>query len=154
MVSGMLTAIQDFVRDSFEGSAKGNGGGIDSLRLGDLLLWCEEGPFAFLAAVIRGNPPESLHAVLRETLTRIHEQLRVPLEEFQGDSATLGDLAVHLEDCLQQQERPTKRSCRRGCGRCRLCSWLSAVSGWPGGKWKSIASTPMSNACVTNPAWS
>ena len=63
LVSGMLTAIQDFVRDSFEGAQKDGGGGIDSLRLGDLLLWCEEGPFAFLAAVIRGNPPESLHTV-------------------------------------------------------------------------------------------
>src|SRR6478752_8375088 len=37
MVSGMLTAIQDFVRDSFT-QAK-DGGGIDTLRLGDLLLW-------------------------------------------------------------------------------------------------------------------
>ena len=102
----MLTAIQDFVRDSFEGTHKDGGGGIDTLRLGDLLLWCEEGPFAFLAAVIRGNPPESLHTVLRETLTHIHDQFRSPLEEFQGDAATLGDLVTPLESCLQQRERP------------------------------------------------
>lgn len=105
MVSGMLTAIQDFVRDSFEG-AGGGGGGIDSLRLGDLLLWCEEGPFAFLAAVIRGNPPETLRGVLRETLTRIHEDLRVPLDEFDGDTTPLGDLRTPLEACLQQREQP------------------------------------------------
>ena len=90
LVSGMLSAIQDFVRDSFEGSNKSEGGGIDTLRLGDLLLWCEEGPFAFLAAVIRGNPPESLHAALRETLTDIHDQFQAPLEEFEGDSADSG----------------------------------------------------------------
>ena len=106
LVSGMLSAIQDFVRDSFEGTKKDGGGGIDTLRLGDLLLWCEEGPFAFLAAVIRGNPPESLHATLRETLTQIHDQFRNPLEEFQGDDATLGDLATPLKACLQQRERP------------------------------------------------
>ena len=106
LVSGMLTAIQDFVRDSFEGPNKGEGGGIDTLRLGDVLLWCEEGPFAFLAAVIRGNPPESLHAALRETLTDIHEQFRSSLEEFQGDSETLGDLVTPLRRDLQQQERP------------------------------------------------
>jgi outer membrane protein OmpA-like peptidoglycan-associated protein len=105
LVSGMLTAIQDFVRDSFEGTDKGGGGGIDTLRLGDMLLWCEEGPFAFLAAVIRGNPPESLHAVLRETLTHIHDQFRSSLEEFEGDSATLGDLITPLQRNLQQQER-------------------------------------------------
>ncbi len=106
LVSGMLTAIQDFVRDSFEGTNKNGGGGIDTLRLGDVLLWCEEGPFAFLAAVIRGNPPESLHAALRETLTHIHDQFRSSLEEFQGDDAGLGDLVAPLETCLQQQEQP------------------------------------------------
>ena len=105
LVSGMLSAIQDFVRDSFEGTNKG-GGGIDTLRLGDVLLWCEEGPFAFLAAVIRGNPPESLHAALRETLTNIHDQYRSQLEEFEGDSASLGDLITPLQRDLQQQERP------------------------------------------------
>jgi len=109
LVSGMLSAIQDFVRDSFEGSNKSGGGGIDTLRLGDVLLWCEEGPFAFLAAVIRGNPPESLHAALRETLTGIHEQFRAPLEEFEGDSATLGDLVTPLQRDLQQQERPREK---------------------------------------------
>ena len=106
LVSGMLAAIQDFVRDSFEGNQKDGAGGIDTLRLGDLLLWCEEGPFAFLAAVIRGNPPESLHRELRESLSQIHDQFRNPLEEFQGDSGTLGDLATPLENCLKEKERP------------------------------------------------
>jgi outer membrane protein OmpA-like peptidoglycan-associated protein len=111
LVSGMLSAIQDFVRDSFEGTDKngGGGGGIDTLRLGDVLLWCEEGPFAFLAAVIRGNPPESLHAALRETLTGIHDQYRSQLEEFEGDSETLGDLVTPLQRDLQQQERPREK---------------------------------------------
>ncbi len=118
LVSGMLTAIQDFVRDSFEGATGGSEGGIDSLRLGDLLLWCEGGPFAFLAAVIRGNPPDSLHAALRETLTRIHEDLRIPLEEFEGDTAPLGDLATPLEGCLQQREQPQET---------RLSPWLWAL---------------------------
>ncbi|MGB8538038.1 MAG: OmpA family protein [Acidobacteriaceae bacterium] len=118
LVSGMLSAIQDFVRDSFEGTNKSGGSGIDTLRLGDLLLWCEEGPFAFLAAVIRGNPPESLHAVLRETLTNIHDQYRSSLEEFQGDSATLGDLATPLALDLQQQERPRET---------KLSPWLWGI---------------------------
>ena len=116
MVSGMLTAIRDFVSDSFEGGSKG--GAIDALRLGDLLLWCEESPFAFLAAVIRGNPPESLRADLREALTRIHEDLRIPLEEFDGDSSALGDLVTSLEGCLKQQEQPPPE---------RISPWLWAT---------------------------
>ena len=103
LVSGMLSAIQDFVRDSFDESALG---GIDSLRLGEFLLWCEEGSLAFLAAVIRGNPPESLHEVLREALDKIHEEHRTALENFDGDVAAFGDLRARLERCLERQEKP------------------------------------------------
>jgi OOP family OmpA-OmpF porin len=110
LVSGMLTAIQDFVRDSFGESGQASARSIDSLRLGDLTLWCEEGPFAFLAAVIRGNPPEALHTLLRDTLARIHEELRGPLQAFDGDTAPLGDLATRLELCLQQQEQPPDKA--------------------------------------------
>jgi OOP family OmpA-OmpF porin len=106
LVSGMLSAIQDFVRDSFDESALG---GIDSLRLGEFLLWCEEGPLAFLAAVIRGNPPESLHGVLRATLDAIHAENRTALENFDGDFAAFVDVRAHLERCLAQQEKPTDR---------------------------------------------
>lgn len=115
MVSGMLSAIQDFVRDSFSDAEGGRGSGIDSLRLGDLTIWCEEGPSAFLAAVIRGNPPESLHTQLRETLGHIHEDLHGPLEQFEGDSSVLGDLSTRLGACLQQQEQPKEE---------RLSRWL------------------------------
>jgi outer membrane protein OmpA-like peptidoglycan-associated protein len=129
LVSGMLTAIQDFVRDSFEGSHKHGSGGIDTLRLGDLLLWCEEGPSAFLAAVIRGNPPESLHKELRESLGHIHDQFRNPLDEFQGDSATLGDIATPLENCLQQKERPPETQLSPWLWRIPL-AFLLVIGAW------------------------
>ena len=109
LVSGMLTAIQDFVRDSFTSPGDSGGGGLDSVRLGDLLVWCEEGPYAFLAAVIRGNPPESLHGVMHETLSRLHEELRSPLQEYNGDSSALGDLSTRLELCLKTQEQPPEK---------------------------------------------
>src|SRR5207247_2929733 len=50
LVSSMLVAIQDFVRDSFSGAEQQ---GLDTVRLGELWLWCEPGPFATLVAVIR-----------------------------------------------------------------------------------------------------
>jgi OOP family OmpA-OmpF porin len=117
MVSGMLTAIQDFARDSFS-QPKGDKSGIDSLRLGDLLIWCEEGPFALLAAVIRGNPPDALRASLREALLSVHRDLRQPLEEFNGDSSALGNLSSRLQGCLQQQEQPPEK---------KLSPWLWAL---------------------------
>jgi OOP family OmpA-OmpF porin len=103
LISGMLSAIQDFVRDSFDESALG---GIDTLRLGEFLLWCEEGPLAFLAAVIRGNPPERLHGLLRATLDTIHAENRTALECFEGDVTAFADVRSSLEQCLERQEKP------------------------------------------------
>lgn len=104
LVSSMLTAIQDFVRDSFQGSEKQ---AVDTLRLGDLRLWCEAGPLAMLVAVIRGNPPEDLRGKLRDVLARIHDERRQTLETFDGDTSGLPDIEAHLADCaaLRQEGR-------------------------------------------------
>ena len=118
LVSAMLTAIQDFVRDSFDDPSAGDGGAIDSLRLGDLLLWCEAGPQAYLAAVIRGSPPEALRMTLRDTLAAIHEDLGGALADYDGDDASLGDLASRLAPCIKQQVQPRER---------RLSVWLWAI---------------------------
>lgn len=113
LVSGMLTAIQDFVADSF--SEDGSSDAVDSLRLGDLLLWCEAGPQAYLAAVIRGTPPETLRDTMRETLHRLHHDLRGALDDYNGDNEKLGDLASRLDPCLAEQVKPPER---------RLTMWL------------------------------
>src|SRR5271169_5515383 len=46
LISAMLSAIQDFVRDSFH---SGPGEGIERLNVGDLDVWVVAGPFAILA---------------------------------------------------------------------------------------------------------
>ena len=104
LVSGMLTAIQDFVKDSLD-SESSDTQAIDSMRLGDLLIWCEPGPQAYLAAVIRGTPPETLRDTLRESLSDLHHEMRKELEDYDGDSAKLGDLSLRLEPCLKQQKK-------------------------------------------------
>src|SRR5215468_9334471 len=119
LVSGMLTAIQDFVRDSFDDPAGGDSGAIDSLRLGDLLLWCEAGLQAYLAAVIRGTPPETLRTTLRETLASIHEELHGALADYDGDNAPLGDLSLRLQPCIKEQIQKGKR---------RASLWLWALA--------------------------
>ncbi|WP_077002781.1 OmpA family protein [Variovorax sp. KK3] len=117
LVSAMLSAIQDFVRDSFDestggASGEGSGGGgrsIDSLRLGDLLLWCEEGPSAFLAAVIHGNPPPQLRARLAETLGAVHDRSGVALQEFEGDTDPFEETTEQLRPCLLSQAPERQR---------------------------------------------
>lgn len=45
MVSGMLTAIRDFVADSFSVE---EGEGLESILVGELNVWIEHGPEAIL----------------------------------------------------------------------------------------------------------
>ncbi|GJL59748.1 MAG: hypothetical protein NPIRA03_26050 [Nitrospirales bacterium] len=99
-ISGMLTAIQDFVRDSFQ---QGQDEGLESLRIGDLTVWIEQGAKAILATVIRGTPPVKLRDVLQNTLESIHTQYSDSLQNFQGDGAVFLETRPHLEDCLQAQ---------------------------------------------------
>jgi outer membrane protein OmpA-like peptidoglycan-associated protein len=106
LVSSMLSAIQDFVRDSFSG---GGGEGVDTMRLGELLLWSEPGPFASLVAVIRGNPPESLHNTLREVLTRIHAEHGRALEKFDGDSSPFLDVEAQLAELVRLRQEADQR---------------------------------------------
>ncbi len=117
LVSSMLVAIQDFVRDSFSGAEQG----LDSLRLGELRLWSEPGPFATLVAVIRGDPPEGLHDTLRNALSRIHAERHHALESFNGDSAGFGDVEAQLRELVALGEQEAPRFTR---GRVILLGWL------------------------------
>ncbi|PWT93439.1 MAG: flagellar motor protein MotB [Blastocatellia bacterium] len=98
MVSGMLTAIQDFVHDSFS-TAKGDE--LQTLQVGELTVWVERGPLAVLAGVIRGNAPHELREVFQQTLERIHLQFGTALSEFKGDASPFDSTRSLLEDCLQ-----------------------------------------------------
>jgi OOP family OmpA-OmpF porin len=118
LVSSMLVAIQDFMRDSFSGAEQG----LDSLQLGQLRLWSEPGPFATLVAVIRGNPPEELHETLRSVLARIHAERHQALESFAGDSSGFADVEAHLTECAALRQR-APHAARTGF------PWLVALAG-------------------------
>ena len=107
LVSSMLVAIQDFVRDSFSGAEHQ---GVDSVQLGELRLWSEPGPFALLVAVIRGDPPEGLHETMRNTLSRIHAERFHALEGFDGDSDGLGDVEARLRELVALGEHAAPRT--------------------------------------------
>ena len=84
MVSGMLTAIRDFVRDSFHVAEDE---GLQTLKVGDLSVWIEQGPHALLAVVVRGTAPPSLRTTLQQALEAVHAQYSDLLESFDGDTA-------------------------------------------------------------------
>lgn len=102
IVSGMLTAIQDFVRDSFR---TGPTDDLHALEVGDLKVWVESGPKASLAAVIRGTPPLDLRESLQLSLERIHEGRAQSLREFSGDTAPFELCQPELQACLLEAQK-------------------------------------------------
>jgi len=111
LISGMMTAIRDFVGDSF--AAEREVGGLTSFKVGELEVHVEPGPQAILAAVVRGPAPQPLLERLRETIESIHLRFAGALVAFHGDTAPfepskdlLDDL---LETVLQNDPRIIKR---------------------------------------------
>lgn len=69
-IAGMLTALGDFVGDSVGGEE--GGGTLESVRVGEHVVWMLHGPRANLACFTRGVPPPSLHGLLEQRLEEIH----------------------------------------------------------------------------------
>jgi OOP family OmpA-OmpF porin len=94
----MLTAIRDFVQDSFSVQ---KGDSLDTLQFGELTLWVEQGSQAILAGVIQGNAPQKLRLVFQDTLARIHVEQSRALDAFDGDITPFAATKQELEACLQ-----------------------------------------------------
>ena len=98
LISGMLTAIRDFVADSF--SPERDAGGLRQFSVGELTVMVEQGPRAMIAAVVRGQAPDTLLTKLQDTVETIHLQFFAPLADFDGDTAPLAGVRPLLEECL------------------------------------------------------
>jgi OmpA family protein len=105
-VSAMLTAIQDFVRDSFRVSSDDS---LDALRVGDLSVVIERGPYAVVAAVVRGTAPPAVRGMFEEAAETVHRQLGTELRSFAGDATPFAPTRPILEACLVSEMRPATR---------------------------------------------
>lgn len=99
LVSGMLTAIQDFVSDSFKTGDEA----LEGIEFGELRLWIERGPGVALAALVRGTPPNDLKVQMAESLEEICVRFGDRIEAFTGDPTILEPIRPLLEECLQWQ---------------------------------------------------
>jgi len=106
MVSGMLTAIRDFARDSFKVA---DGETLDRLQIGELSVWIEQGPHAIIAAVIRGNAPPELRVTMQEALEHVHARFGETLVGFKGDTSPFDAARPALDTCLQSRYRGRER---------------------------------------------
>ena len=109
LVSGMLNAIQSFVKDSFSVTGSET---LNLLEVGDLTVWIEQSPDLILAAVIRGIVPKELGIIFQNTLEEIQLLKSKYLDTFNGDTTPFIDTEEQLNNCLRyklkEQKSPKK----------------------------------------------
>jgi len=101
LISGMLTAVQDFARDAF--SSDSDSSSLNSLKMDEYTIYIVRGPMAYLACMVRGTPPGDFLDKLNETLELIMAECVDLFEDFRGDSAPFAISEKYLRDCLIQK---------------------------------------------------
>ncbi|MBL4631401.1 MAG: OmpA family protein [Paraglaciecola sp.] len=138
MVSSMLTAINDFVSDSFTSHIDSNEQNLDVVRTNDFTLLLKKGPKASVVAAITGNMPQGVANQLQKTLEEIHKLYNKELDDFNGDSVPFNNSEHQLRDCLMSELKPETNSDKHpwmawtlvlllltGCGFLLLKRWQS-----------------------------
>ncbi|HKW42986.1 MAG TPA: DUF5915 domain-containing protein, partial [Thermoplasmata archaeon] len=79
--SGMLTVVQDFVKDSFRSRTRI---GMKRLDFGDSKILIERSPHTFLATVLVGQEPKFLPLYMLQVLKEVEDRYGVVLEKWTG----------------------------------------------------------------------
>ena len=79
--SGMLTVVQDFVKDSFRARTRV---GMKRLDFGDSKILIERSPHAFLATVVVGREPRLLPLYMLQVLKEVEDRYGNVLERWTG----------------------------------------------------------------------
>ncbi len=79
--SGMLTVVQDFVKDSFKSRTRV---GMKRLDFGDSKILIERSPHTFLATVLVGHEPKLLPLYMLQVLKEVEDRYGTVLEKWSG----------------------------------------------------------------------
>ena len=107
LVSGMLTAIQAFVQDTFNTP---RGQTLNTLEVGECRVLIEQSSQAILACVVRGTAPGYLRAQVQQTLESIQLDYADAFAAFDGNPSSFDATHDRLMECVQTQyETPRTR---------------------------------------------
>jgi OOP family OmpA-OmpF porin len=106
LVSAMLTAIQDFVKDTLGGRA---GDAIETIEAGEFVIWIQQSPQLILAALIRGAPPKALKGVFESVLQNICSAHAEDLVQFNGDVSPFRSCQKELAVCFLGKGKKAQR---------------------------------------------
>jgi parallel beta-helix repeat protein len=100
-VSSMLTAIKDFVGDSFkDDDEEEEERTLQELKHGELWILVEYGEKIYLALVSRGRVPESVRIRMRGMIRKTEEDYKDILADWDGDEEKVEDMAELIKPLL------------------------------------------------------
>lgn len=104
LISGMLTAVRDFTRDSFgDGTTEEE---LDEIQYGDERIIIEGGTAAYVAAAVQGVEPPGFRTALSDFIAEQHLYYGEELRNFDGDLDGLPDFNAELND-FRERFAPT-----------------------------------------------
>jgi hypothetical protein len=103
IMSSMLTAINDFVKDSFQTS-----GNLGSIDYGENQVILERGKYTILASVVYGEANRNLRSRMGRALTKMEDEFGSILKNWDGDVDSLSDSLKHLEPVMALSKSVTK----------------------------------------------
>ncbi len=106
MVSAMLTAIQDFVQDSFSQDKDSN---LSSLQMAELSVIIERNDIAYVACIVRGTPPSNFRTSLQDAFDMMLIEYAKPLADFSGDSSPFLTASRYLQPLLLSRTEEIKK---------------------------------------------
>jgi hypothetical protein len=94
----MLSAVDDFVKDSFVAEGEQVDEGLDKLEYGDMQILIERGNYVFLAVVISGYEQDYLRKEMRRVIERIETRYADVISKWDGDMAGLMGINDYLNE--------------------------------------------------------
>ena len=103
IMSSMLTAINDFVKDSFQTS-----GNLGSIDYGENQIILERGKHTILASVVYGEANRDLRSRMGRALTKIESEHSSKLRSWDGDVDSLSACVDYLQPVMDLSKSVTK----------------------------------------------
>jgi OOP family OmpA-OmpF porin len=112
VVSAMFTAVQEFVKDSFQQGEVG----LKKLEIGDKNVVIEKGQSAYLAMIYSGWPSKDVMEGLTMLLRDVEERFKGRIEKWNGTMKALKGVEQMLQAYMTSAYKPGSWTVEEGEG--------------------------------------
>ncbi|MFC3122301.1 OmpA family protein [Agaribacter flavus] len=109
LVSSMLTAINDFVADSFSDHLSNEEQTLSEIKTKEFSLYLKQGPSALIVVSVTGLLSPAAKHQLQTTLEHIHKLHADKLTSFDGDTQAFSDTDSALFSCLMSEQKRAEK---------------------------------------------